>query len=1076
MPRSFVPSDAARVFAFLFASALGFAQVDTATITGVVTDPSGASIVGASVTARNRLTGLSYEAQANESGVYVLTALPIGTYDVEVIGDGFQTVRRPNVTLNAGARVRIDVQLTIGQITEVVEVTGEVPLLESETSGLGQAIENKTITQMPLNGRNYQELAMLSAGVLPSRSQNFIEDAFSANGARFDQNVFTLDGADNNNYFSGIVVASNQVVKPSIDAIQEFKLETHNYGAEFGRGGGAVVQVTTKGGINEVHGALFEFLRNEKLDANDFFNSGNEQPPFRQNQFGGVVGGPIIKNRMFYFGSYEGTRIREKLTVLSTVPTPTQVDGDFRGVANIFDPATQRSDRTRDPFPNNIIPDSRFDPVAKRMLDLYPVPNRPGRANNFLFNTPRNRDDDKIDWRFDYRVTDGHSVFLRHSYLDFDRLEPGNLPLPASGGNTATRFSRGNTATLNWTALVSSTVVNEARVAYVRLSGGIDTPTQEQLWRDFGFTGLFDRPDINGLPLFQMAGYQNIGDRSFAPDPRKQDTRQFVDTVSLTRGSHAVKVGVNIRNYVRYTGITNFARGQWSFNGQFTRPTAGAAAGAGNSDTIADSLLGLTNTARLSTAIDARRHAWSYETFIQDNWKATRKLTLNLGLRFERQTPFVEQFDKVANFVIDPADPAFGTLIAPRGDSREQRSFRQTATTDFAPRVGFAYQLNQKTVIRSGYGVFYLGSFALPTNASPDFNPPYYLQTDIPTSTAAATSAVIVRSGFPAGSLDPTVLTGRSVNAVWPNGFPNGMTNQWNLNIQRTLPWNSLFSVAYVGSNTVHRQETADINQPVPVNQAPGVSLANRRAFPTFADINMIVPLGNANYQGLEAKFERRFAQGYSVLAGYTWSKTLDGILTQQSSILATEKTLSIQHLPQRFFLAAVWDLPFGEGRKWAQSGALKQILGGWQISPIIEAQEGLFVSPSVTNNPANTTGGQRPDRVGDPELPRDQRTPERWFDVTAFDWTTPAAQTRFGNSSANVIQGPGVVNLDLMVARSFAIGERVRLDFRTEFFNLTNEAHFAFPNTQVNTANAGLISSTASSMRQIQFGMKLNF
>ena len=274
----------------------------------------------------------------------------------------------------------------------------------------------------------------------------------------------------------------------------------------------------------------------------------------------------------------------------------------------------------------------------------------------------------------------------------------------------------------------------------------------------------------------------------------------------------------------------------------------------------------------------------------------------------------------------------------------------------------------------------------------------------------------------------------------------------------------------------MHRSETADINQPIPVNLAPGVSLPNRRAFPTFSSINMMVPIGNANYQGLEMKFERRFAQGFSILSGYTFSKTLDGELTQQTSILATQKSLSIQHMPQRFFMASVWDLPFGKGRKWLDTGVVRHIVGGWQISPILEAQEGLFVTPSVTNNPANTTGGQRPDRIGDPKLPRSERTPERWFNVAAFDWTTPAVETRFGNSALNVIQGPGLVNLDLMVGRTFQINERVNLAFRAEFFNLTNEAHFNFPNTQVNTPNAGRINSTSSSMRQIQFGLKLNF
>ncbi|MGH9631275.1 MAG: carboxypeptidase regulatory-like domain-containing protein [Bryobacteraceae bacterium] len=492
------------------------AQVDTATITGVITDPSGAVVVNARIRAIRQTTGLDYQTTSGDSGVYVLTALPIGAYELEVTGDGFQTIRRRGVTLNAGTRAKVDVQMALGQVAEVIEVSGQIPLLESETSNLGQVVENRTITQMPLNGRNYQDLAILSAGVLPSRTQNFVGDAFSANGASFDQNVFTLDGADNNNYFSGIVVASNQAVKPSVDAIQEFKLETHNYGAEFGRGGGAVVQVTTKSGTNEFHGTLFEFLRNDKLDANNFFNSGRPKPPYRQNQYGGTLGGPIRRDRLFFFGSFEGTNVREKLTRLSTVPDPSQIAGNFAGRAVIADPATQAADGSRTPFPNNAIPAARFDPVAVQVLRLYPAPNRPG-SQNFLFNTPRNLNAYKYDGKVDWRITDYDTVFVRFSILDWFRLEPGSLPLPASGGDTNIRTSDAKTGVVNWTrAFKNGSMVNEARLAYNRLVGTINTPTTEQLWKQFGFKGTFDREDINGVPLFQPAGYRNIGDRSFA--------------------------------------------------------------------------------------------------------------------------------------------------------------------------------------------------------------------------------------------------------------------------------------------------------------------------------------------------------------------------------------------------------------------------------------------------------------------------------------------------------------------------------------------------------------------------------
>ena len=1052
---------------FLAFTAICLAQVDTATITGVVTDPTGAAVAGARVRAISQATGLDYRAASANSGVYVLTALPIGAYDFEVAGDGFQTVRRRAVTLNAGTRVKIDVQMVLGQVAEVIEVTGQIPLLESETSNLGQVIENRTIMQMPLNGRNYQDLAVLSVGVLPSRTQNFVEDAFSANGASHDQNVFTLDGADNNNYFSGVVVASNQAVKPSIDAIQEFKLETHNYGAEFGRGGGAVVQVTTKSGTNQLHGTLFEFLRNDKLDANNFFNSGRLKPAYRQNQYGGTLGGPVMRDRLFYFGSFEGTNIREKLTRLSTVPEPTRIAGNFAGPTAIGDPSTQAANGNRTPFPNNAIPAARFDPVAIQVLRLYPAPNRAG-TQNYLFNTPRNLNAYKYDGKVDWRITTYDTVFVRFSILDWFRLEPGSLPLPASGGDTNIRTSDATTGVFNWTRVFKNgAMVNEARLAYNRLVGTINTPNTEQFWKQFGFKGTFDRADINGIPLFQPAGYRNIGDRSFAPDPRKQDVRQVVDTFSWNRGRHALKLGANIRNTVQYTGITNFARGVYSFNGQFTRTVAGSQTGG---DSMADALLGLTSTAQLSAVLDNRRHGWSHEFFIQDNWKITPKLTLNAGLRFEYQSPYVEQNDRVANFVVDASDSAFGTIIFPRGDSVEARSFRRRDLNNFAPRVGFAYQAGRKTVLRGGYGIFYLGTFSLPTGATPDYNPPFYLQVNIPTQAAAATSAHVIRDGFSLSALNPSVLDGRSLAAIWPDSWSDGTMNQWNLNVQHSLPGNSVVSIAYVGSNTVHAILGAnDINQPVP---GPGGNNPRRR-FPRFADILMLAPLGGANYQSLEAKFERRFSNGFSILSGHTFSKTLEGQIGQLTGVFATEKRISIQHLPHRFFTAAVWELPFGPDRKWLSGGGMSQLLGGWQVSPIFEAQRGLPYTPTVNGNPANTTGGQRPDRLRNGNLPRGERTPDRWFDALAFAAPLPFT---FGNSAANVLEGPGLVNFDLSITRTFRIRERFSLHFRSEFFNIFNDAHFLFPNSVVNTAPAGTISETASSARQIQFGLKLVF
>ena len=467
--------ECSRLALLLVVALTAHAQTDTATITGIVTDTTGASVPGAAIEAANTSTGLKYRGSSNESGAYTLAALPIGVYELSIAAQGFQTVQRPAIRLSAGDRARIDAELQLGSFSQAVRVLAETPLLQSESANLNQVIENSTITQMPLNGRNYQQLALLAPGVIPARTRNFVSDGFSVNGASWLQNQFVMDGMDNNNYHYGIVIASNQTIKPSVDAIQEFKVETHNASAEFGRGGGGVVQVTTKSGTNEFHGTAFEFLRNDKLDANNFFNSGRPKPPYRQNQYGGTFGGPIRKDRTFFFASYQGTRIREKLTTLSTIPTPAMLSGDFGSMA-IYDPATQAADGTRQAFAGNRIPAARIDPVSIRVLQLYPQPNRAG-VQNYLYNPSRNDNDEQVDTRFDHRFRERDTIFLRYSWHDRDRLEPGNLPEPANGGATAVRLAKAHSAVFSHThVFANASMVNELRAAHSRNSGNIDTP------------------------------------------------------------------------------------------------------------------------------------------------------------------------------------------------------------------------------------------------------------------------------------------------------------------------------------------------------------------------------------------------------------------------------------------------------------------------------------------------------------------------------------------------------------------------------------------------------------------------
>jgi hypothetical protein len=1042
------------------------AQTDTATITGIVTDASGSAIPDAAIEATNTGTGLKYRGASNESGTYTVTALPIGAYEMSITAKGFQTVQRPGIRLSAGDRARIDVQLQLGTLSQSVMVLGEAPLLQSESANLNQIIENTTITQMPLNGRNYQQLAMLAPGVIPARNRNFVTDAFSVNGASWLQNQFIMDGMDNSNYHYGIVIASNQAIKPSIDAIQEFKVETHNASAEFGRGGGGIVQVTTRSGTNEFHGTAFEFLRNDKLDANNFFNSGRPKPPFRQNQFGGTMGGPIRKDQTFFFASYQGTRIREKLTWLNTIPTPAMLNGDFGSTA-IYDPATQAADGTRQPFPGNRIPSDRIDPVAIQVLKLYPAPNREG-VQNYLYNPSRNDDDEQVDARLDHRFRERDTIFIRYSWHDRDRLEPGNLPEPANGGATALRLATAHAAVVSHThVFANASMVNELRAAYSRNDGKIDTPTEEKLYQQFGFTGLYERGDITGLPFFSPGGYTNIGDRSYAPDPKIVDLKQIVDNLSITRGKHSMKLGTNIRNFRRYAGTTDFARGRFIFNGQFTA----AQAGRGTNNSIADAMLGLTNNAQLSTPLDHTLMATAWEVYFQDNFKVSRKLTLELGARYEYMPPFHERRDRLANFVFDSRLPGAGTIVLsdPKG-SHETRSFQKADRNNFAPRIGLAFQATPSTVIRAGYGIFYDNTVPVNFDLLAVMNPPNYLRTDIPTSNQSATSNLIVRNGFPSNALQPNLLTGRALFSAWPYEFPDGLTHQWNINIQRSLPGNMVVSAAYVGTNSVHRRiGPTDLNQPVP---GPG-DLNARRTYKDLAGVTTSVPEGRGNYQGFEVRFERRFSAGFSTLNGYTRSKTMQTDMSENTRLLIREKGLSTEHIPNRFFSTVTYELPFGKGRKWVTSGPIAYVVGDWQISSMISVQNGMRLTPGITANPANTTGAGRPDRIGNGNLPRSERTPERWFDRGAF--TVPAAYT-FGNAGVNIIEGPGLVNFDAAVARVFRLTERFRLDFRTEFFNALNEAQFGFPNMTVDRPVGATISSTDRPARQIQFGLKLVF
>lgn len=1064
----------------LFASLTLIAQTDTGSVTGFITDPSGAAIGGATVTLRSPDMGRQYRAVSNETGNYTLSAVLPGVYELAVEAPGFAKAVRTNLVVNVQARLQADFALKIGSASEIVEVSAITPLLESQSSSVGQVVDNRAVVTLPLNGRNYSQLATLMPGAAPNAGSR-AADGFTLNGQRTFQNSFLVDGIDNNNYILGTDTNSVQALRPSVDAIQEFRVEAANYSAEFGRAAGGIISVSIKSGTNQFRGSLFEFLRNDKLDANNFFSNrfGLRRPPLRRNQFGGTTGGPIWRDRTFFFASYQGTLQRSAVTTVTTVPVAGVAGGNF-GSVNIFDPS-QFANGVRAPFPGNVIPPSRIDPVARRLAALYPAPNRTGLVNNYGANVTTGDDDHQGDGRIDHRFSTRDTVFVRGSVNRRDISRGSVFAPPGNGGAGFAEFPllqlpRAWSVMGNYTRLISSVTVNELRMGFTRNESDQLSPAPRSLYEEFGIRGVPQIEGLTGLPTFLITGFSALGDRTFAPNPKRTGVLQIFDSVSWVKGNHTLRFGGEYRRTSNYAGTSSSARGSFSFNGQFTAQTPGRGIGSA----MADMLLGLTNSATLTTRLLGDLRNDYYGFFINDTWKLTRKLTLNLGLRYDLQTPMWESENRQGNFDLNPSSATFGQVIPAKSGGLRARSFSNLDTNNWAPRVGFAYQLTPKTVVRAAGGIFYggLGWQAI-AQLGPN-NPPFFLSVVFPSANTANTSQIVLQNGFPADTLNPARVSNPAATAI-PEDFPMSAVYQWNFAVQQELPSQLAITVGYVGSNSNYLSGFAEANDPL-----PGAGAINpRRPFPTFGPITLYAPFAQSTYHSLQAKAERRFAQGFSMLSSYTWSHSIDNsvngedtgngpVQPQNPRNWAAEKSSSGTDIRQRWVTSAIWDLPFArKGTSLGANRAAHWILNGWQLAGILTMQTGLAFSPSVTPNPANTTGPARPDRLSDGNLPSGERTIDRWFDVQAF---APATGFRFGNSGRNVLRGPGLKTLDGMVARNFNFSETRRLEFRWELFNLTNTAQFARPNGNIAVVQAGTITATSIPARQMQFGLRLVF
>ncbi len=1071
-------SPALKIVSFFFLTTLTvFGQVDTGTLSGVVKDQSGAVLQAAPIKIENPSTGIVLQVFTNSQGFYAAPDLKAGVYQVSASAQGFETVTQTGIELRVQDRLSVNFTLSIGQSKTAVSVESQVSALETETSSVGQVVEESEIKNMPLNGRNYIQLATLGAGSAPAYNASE-RNSFTANGVREIQNSYLLDGIDNKNKIVGFDNSAAQSIEPVIDSVQEFKVQTSTFSAEFGQAAGAVVNVTTKSGTNDLHASLFEYLRNSFFDADPFFQpAGTAKPQFIQNQYGATAGGRILKDRTFFFFGWQGTRTDDAAPQLGVVPTNAQLNGSF--TAAIFDPATtvanpNGSGYIRSAFAGNVIPKSRFDPVAANLLSLYPAPNLPGK-NNFFSNQEETIAQDQFVGRLDHRFSDKDSIFGRYSTSSNHNVLPAQLPLPAS--NPSIVKPAAHSIVASETHIFTPALISELRGGYQETQEiqQINAPRE---FSQYGIVGVPDYPQVLGLPTFAVSGLSTIGTTGPGtlqtaatgsgnlPIDKEGRVIDADGNLSWVHGRHTFKTGFDFQQVTLYANVTLNARPAYSFTGIYTQnPQSRSNTGAA----FADFLLGDSASATESTRSVSNSRQHIYQSYVQDDWQVTSRLTINAGLRYELPLPFYETSNNYADLILEPG-ALYGTLLQASAAAANgyRNSFSNPNFHNFAPRLGLAYKLTPKTVIRAAAGIFYgrdenLGVAGRPTN-----NPPYFVTTTY--TSDQIDPNIILSQGFPAGALTPGSTSTPTVNS-YPKFAPTPYVQQWNLSLQRELPGALTLQVATVGSSSHDLYLQNNVDQPAP---GPGAIQA-RRPLPAYSAINAYGPYVSAHYDSLQSQLERRFSKGVTLLAAYTWAHGLDNDNSSREDAynLSLEHASSNFDIRQRFVLSSVYELPFGKGKKFLNNSRIGNVVaGGWQLSGIFTKQTGLPFTPVESVDASNTGTTERPNRIGTGILASGQ-TINNWFDTA--DFNAPLAYT-FGNSGRNILRGPGLTNLDLGLSRVIPIRERLRVEFRAEAFNLLNTPQFGLPNATLGTSTVGTITTTVNSQRELQFALRLAF
>jgi hypothetical protein len=1086
----------------VFAAVSMMAQFESATVLGTITDPSNAPVSGASVTLTNVRTGVSQKAKTDSSGNYLFVNQRLASYRVHVEMNGFKSADTEAFDLAVDSRQRVDLKLVIGAVTESMTVSDAAGLLEADNSSRGQVINARDIAELPLNGRAYADLTLLVPGVAKSLLENGTDSSrdasYNVNGQRSELNNFMLDGVDNNAYGTSNQGFSNQVMQPSPDAIQQFKVETNNYSAEYDHAAGAVINVTIKSGTNQIHGSLWEYNRNTVLNAVGFFKPLNGTLPFNQNQFGAAAGGPIVKNKLFVFGDYEGFRRVYHPLQFATVPTVAMDKGDFSAYGlPIVNPITGAN------FPNGVIPSSQFGPIAQA-LTFLPAPNLPGLSNNYTSAPSDTIYNDKGDIRSDFYLGSKITIFGRYSQLNTRIFSPPSIPGPSGGNANGNVYVQTYAGVGGFTWTVSPTSILEFRLGgdyshNGKLPSTVGQPTS-------GFTipnQPLDPSFAGGLITSSVGSFSQFGRQG--SNPQYQYPLVYDPKVNYTKivGRHSLKMGFEYQNIATDVSDFNPKYGQLSFTGYFSDPCYASTPSCVNSLSttakdvygLADFIFGAPNNYTLNNNPVAHYRQQMYFGYIQDDFKVNTKLTLNIGLRYEFATPQYTSDNKIANF-----NPVTQKLIYASGGSLYNRALVHPDPNNWAPRIGLAYQVRPKTVIRAAYGI----SYVLFNRAGGEnllaYNGPNIINSSlnqVPTQGICATATAPAAScfhtlaqGFPSGFIDPSNFsTAISQVRYIPGSNRNGYVQSWHLTVQQELAKDLLLDVAYVGNHSVGLNVLSDANQALPNQNGQNLSLISRRPIQGFTDIEIAYDGGFGNYEGLQIKLEKRNSHGLYFLNSFTFSKAIDdapGHLENYNGDNSRinyynhqlERGLSGYNQPLNDTASILYDLPVGKGRHFnVQNTALDYIVGGWSINMINTMFSGLpldigYASPA--QNQVSNLVSERPNNVPGQPVYLSTGNPIYYLNPAAF--SVPNYTQPFGNTARNSARTPFVYNTDFGVHKNFVVREGRYLQFRMEAFNLFNRTNFAtVSTTNANSSGFGVFNSTFPA-RQIQLALKLVF